>query len=62
MAEYFWIQKNDAEGNTIALENRIKVSATSVASKLHEVTTLKEASLAKNQQFSLLDQTLLFLN
>lgn len=53
MAEYFWIQKNDAEGNTIALENRIKVSAASVASKLHEVTSLKEASLAKNQQFSL---------
>ena len=53
MAEYFWIQKNDAEGNTIALENRIKVPATKVASKLHEVATLKESSLAKNQFFSL---------
>ena len=53
MAEYFWIQKNDAEGNTIALENRTRVSATKVASKLHEVALLKEMSLAKNQVFSL---------
>ena len=53
MTEYFWIQKNDAEGNTIALENRIKVSATKVASKLHEVSALKESSLAKSQSFSL---------
>lgn len=53
MAEYFWIQKNDAEGRTIALENRIKVSAESVASKLHEIASLKESSLAKNQLFAL---------
>ena len=53
MAEYFWIQKNDAEGRTIALENRIKVSAESVASKLHEIASLKESSLAKNQLFVL---------
>ncbi len=53
MAEYFWIQKNDDDGNTIALENRIKISATTVASKLHEVASLKEISLAKNQLFSL---------
>ena len=53
MAEYFWIQKNDAEGRTIALENRIKVPAESVASKLHEIASLKESSLAKNQLFAL---------
>lgn len=53
MAEYFWIQKNDAEGRTIALENRIKVSAESIASKLHEIASLKESSLAKNQLFAL---------
>ena len=53
MAEYFWIQKNDAEGRTIALENRIKVSAESVTSKLHEIASLKESSLAKNQLFAL---------
>ena len=53
MAEYFWIQKNDADGNTIALENRIRVPATIVASKLHEATNLREAALAKNQFFSL---------
>jgi hypothetical protein len=53
MAEYFWIQKNDAEGRTIALENRVKVPAESVASKLHEITSLKESSLAKNQLFAL---------
>ena len=53
MAEYFWIQKNDAEGRTIALENRIKVSAESVASKLHEIASLKESPLAKNQLFAL---------
>ena len=53
MAEYFWIQKNDAEGRTIALENRIKVSAESVASKLHEIASLKESTLAKNQLFAL---------
>ena len=53
MAEYFWIQKNDAEGRTIALENRIKVPAESVASKLHEIASLKESSLAKSQLFAL---------
>lgn len=53
MAEYFWIQKNDAEGRTIALENRVKVPAESVASKLHEIASLKESSLAKNQLFAL---------
>ena len=51
MAEYFWIQKNDAEGNTIALENRIKVPATKVASKLHEVATLKEFAQGKKLIF-----------
>lgn len=53
MAEYFWIQKNDAEGKTIALENRFKVPAASVASKLHEAAALRESSLAKNSFFSL---------
>ena len=33
MAEYFWIQKKDNEGKTIALENRNKVPGESVAKK-----------------------------
>ena len=53
MSEYFWIQKNDSEGNTIALKNRIKVDATTVVAKLHDVTAMKESVLGKNSVYSL---------
>lgn len=53
MAEYFWIQKNDSEGKTIALENRCRVSGESVAKKLHEMDLTKSKLLAQNQVFSL---------
>lgn len=53
MAEYFWIQKKDNEGKTIALENRCRVSGESVAEKLHEMDLTKSRFLAQNQVFSL---------
>lgn len=53
MAEYFWIQKNDNEGKTIALENRCRVSGESVAEKLHEMDLTKGKLIAQNQMFSL---------
>ncbi len=53
MAEYFWIQKKDGEGKTIALENRNKVAGESVAKKLHEMDLTRSSSLAQNQVFSL---------
>ena len=53
MAEYFWIQKKDNEGKTIALENRNKVPGESVAKKMHEMNLTKSRLLAQNQVFSL---------
>lgn len=53
MAEYFWIQKKDGEGKTIALENRCRVSGESVAEKLHKMDLTKSRFLAQNQVFSL---------
>ena len=45
--EFFWMQKNDKQGNTIAFINKLVVDATIVAEKIMRLGRTKEVLLAK---------------
>ena len=50
--EFFWMQKNDKHGNTIAFINRLVVDATIVAEKIMRLGRSKEVLLAKTSDSS----------